>query len=219
MQSQIDSYSRLVAWAKIVLPIIAIGLLSTLFLLSRSVDPLATLPFSQSDLEERTRNQQISSPEVYGVTERGDYIALRSKFARAAEANSNAMEAENVTAQIKLVSGTIVKLASSEALYDAEAAAVGLSGYVSAETSTGYSFTATGFDVNMKTLDASSRGAVKGRGPEGEIDAGQMQITVPQGEKDAHILLTGGVKLLYTAKQNTVESSPAPDVPEQDKDE
>ena len=42
-----DSYSRLVQIGKIVLPLVALGILSTLFLFSGEVDPEAAIPFAE----------------------------------------------------------------------------------------------------------------------------------------------------------------------------
>ena len=50
-------HSRVVAWMKIILPRAALGLLSTLFLISRTVDPTQQPPISQIDLEQRALYQ------------------------------------------------------------------------------------------------------------------------------------------------------------------
>lgn len=202
VQNRIDRHTRLVAWAKIILPIMALGLLSTLFLLSRSVDPMATIPFTQEDLDTRTEGQQISSPEVLGVTSRGDFVSLKAAFARQAAEDKGLMEAENVRSEIKLTSGTIIDLAAERAEHRASEGVFTLMGDVSARTSTGYSFTLNAIEISLNELKARSAGAVSGQGPEGSIEAGELLIEVPEGEKDAHILLKRGVKLIYMPEQN-----------------
>lgn len=201
MQSRIDRHTRLVAWAKITLPIIALALLSTLFLLSKSVDPVSTIPFSESDLADRTASQQISKPEVFGVTPRGDLISLSAALARQSSDNAEVMEATDITAQIKLSSGQTVDLLSETAVHDGGAGLVTLAGMVSAQTSTGYAFQSETLVLNLRELEAESRGKITGRGPGFSLEARQMKLEVPKGEKDAHILLKGGVKLVYTPQQ------------------
>ncbi|WP_298679319.1 LPS export ABC transporter periplasmic protein LptC [uncultured Lentibacter sp.] len=198
MQSRIDRHTRLVAWAKITLPIIALGLLSTLFLLSRSVDPGATIPFSEDDLAERTENQQISNPQVFGVTHRGDLISLRAAHARQDTNDSGQMEARDASAQIKLSSGQLITLSASIATHDTEAETITLAQGVTAVTTTGYNFATPELVLHLSTLMAASPGPLTGEGPGFTFQANQMTLKVPKGEKDAHILLMGGVKLVYT---------------------
>lgn len=202
MQSRIDRHTRLVAWAKIVLPIVALGMLSTLFLLSKSVDPAATIPFSESDLAARTEGQQISDPEVFGVTPRGDLISLRAALARQSTDDVSLMEAIDIAAQIRLSSGQTVDLASAKATHNAEERLVTLTDKVTAMTSTGYTFSARALVLSLKELKAESVGQVTGAGPGFTFEADQMTLVVPKGEKDAHILLKGGVKLVYTPLKN-----------------
>lgn len=198
MQSRIDRHTKLVAWAKIILPVIALGMLSTLFLLSKSVDPVATIPFSESDLAERTQTQQISQPEVFGVTPRGDLISLRADLARQNTDDPSLLEAQDVTAQIKLTSGQRVDLSADMALHNPAEQTIVLSGEVFATTTTGYQFTAQKLVLSLTDLNAGSLGQVAGAGPGFTVTAGQMTLEVPKGEKEAHILLKNGVKLVYT---------------------
>ncbi|WP_439110964.1 LPS export ABC transporter periplasmic protein LptC [Lentibacter sp.] len=202
MQSRIDRHTRLVAWAKIVLPIIALGMLSTLFLLSKSVDPVSTIPFSESDLAARTEGQQISGPEVFGVTPRGDLISVRAALARQNAEDILLMEAVDIAAQIKLTSGQTVELSSATATHNADAGLVTLVDKVTAVTSTGYTFAARALVLSLRNLEAESMGRVTGAGPGFTFEAGQMTLEVPKGEKEAHILLKDGVKLVYTPLKN-----------------
>ena len=63
-------HSRMVAWLKVILPMAALALLSTLFLFSRNIDPTTTIPFTTIPLEERARDERVSRPEFAGATER-----------------------------------------------------------------------------------------------------------------------------------------------------
>ncbi len=197
MPNRIDTHSRMVAWAKIILPIIALGLLSTLFLLSNSVDPISTIPFSEADIEERTRNQQISSPEVFAVTSGGDYVSLNAEFARQSEEDKDITVAQSVSAHIKLVSGARIDMAAGEAAYDAKNGMIALEQKVYTTTTHGYDFEAQELAVNMRELSVSSDGPVSGKGPATTLEAGKMHLEVPTGEKEAHLLFSNGVKLVY----------------------
>ena len=58
-----DGHSRLVFWLKIVLPLIALAILSTLFLVSRNIGGDGTVPFSDVDLDALARDPQLTAPE------------------------------------------------------------------------------------------------------------------------------------------------------------
>ncbi len=57
-----NTYSRVVAWLKVLLPVIALVLLSTMFLISRTIDPSRAIPFANVDVEGMVRDQRISAP-------------------------------------------------------------------------------------------------------------------------------------------------------------
>jgi len=71
--------TRLVAWAKVLLPLAALALLSTLFLLAREPEtpPLpGDLPFSR--IEEIAGDPRIDAPRLAGVAPDGTAVALRA---------------------------------------------------------------------------------------------------------------------------------------------
>ena len=43
-----DRYSRMIAFLKVLLPLMALALLSTLFLLSQNTEPMASIPFAEA---------------------------------------------------------------------------------------------------------------------------------------------------------------------------
>ena len=44
--ARLDLHSRLVTWAKVALPLAALAILSTLFLLADRIDPTAAIPYA-----------------------------------------------------------------------------------------------------------------------------------------------------------------------------
>lgn len=72
--------TRLVAWAKVLLPLGALGLLSTLFLLARAPDgPRAVsdeIPFAR--IEEIAREARIDQPRLAGLTADGTAVVLEA---------------------------------------------------------------------------------------------------------------------------------------------
>ena len=57
-----NTYSRVVGWLKILLPLGALALLSTLFLFARGIAPVGEIPYAE--LEEIAREARISDPRL-----------------------------------------------------------------------------------------------------------------------------------------------------------
>ena len=193
-----DRYSRLVAWLKVLLPLTALGLLSTLFLLSRNIDPMAAIPFAETEIAERLKGQQITAPFFSGTTSAGDRVTVSAgKMATRSGSNN---EASDLSAQIDLASGTRVVLFSDTGAFDMLGGETMLSGDVVITTSTGYKLTSDALRTNFDTLSVESPGPVMGSGPFGTLNAGRMQLQRVEGNENAQLIFTNGVKLIYDPK-------------------
>ena len=58
-------HSHVMAWLKVLLPMAALALLSTLFLLSRRTDPVTDLPLSVPGIDDPTARQQVNAPAFF----------------------------------------------------------------------------------------------------------------------------------------------------------
>ena len=86
-------HSRVVSWLKIILPLAALALLSTLFLVARIGDPNATLPFTEKDLEEMASEQRVDGPDFSGTTPEGRAIRMSAQTATPRDATSTSRSA------------------------------------------------------------------------------------------------------------------------------
>lgn len=190
-------YSRFVAWMKILLPLAALGLLSTLFLLSRSNDSGGELPFSMLDLQERARDEVISNPRFAGATASGDLIAFVANTARQNQDQPHLAQAQQLDATIQLTSGTEVRFHSAEAQLNTRDQIATLSGGVSVISSTGYDLRSDDLITEMARIGAETTGPVTGTGPGGQVSAGKMRLSENPETGAVHLLFTNGVKLVY----------------------
>lgn len=71
-----NAWSRWVVLLKIILPLMALALLSSIFLLSRTIDPTAAIPFTEVDVEDRVREPRLTEPKFSGVTSDGALVTL-----------------------------------------------------------------------------------------------------------------------------------------------
>lgn len=200
-----DGYSRLVTFLKVLLPLTALGLLSTLFLLSRSVDPTTTLPFGEAEISERLREGLITAPYFSGTTAGGDQIIITATSARPESATSLA-QAEDLQAQIMLSGGTNVSLQAETGSFNPDGDIARFDGDVVIETTSGYALSTSALQSRVKELDLRSDGAVSGQAPFGTLEAGQMLLSAQPDTNNAHLLFKDGVKLVYDPK--AVEDRP-----------
>lgn len=191
-----DSYSRLVSYLKVILPLAALALLSTLFLLSRSIDPNGTVPFAQQEMEARLRGQQITGPSFSGTTDKGDEITVSARIAHPAGAGGMA-DAEELRAHMTLAKGGEIDLESDSGSVDTATDRASFAGNVRILTSTGYTVLTDRLDAGIGALSAETPGTVRATGPVGEFTAGQMQIGAKNPDGPVHMLFTNGVKLVY----------------------
>lgn len=198
MGSADNFHSRLVAWMKIILPVAALGLLSTLFLISRSFDPTKSVPVSQIDLERRAHEQGATNPAFAGVTSSGDQVMFQAKSAQPDPIEPERLIAKDVTAQMRLIAGTVIDITSDSADMHQDRDIAELDGNVHVTTSTGYVIDTERLLTRFDQLYAETPGPVKGTGPPGEINAGRMILNTDDLTGEPQLLFTDGVKLLYT---------------------
>ncbi|MGK7753186.1 MULTISPECIES: LPS export ABC transporter periplasmic protein LptC [unclassified Roseovarius] len=191
-------YSRLVAWMKIILPLTALGLLSTLFLISRHIDPTKSIPIAEIDLEQRAQEQGATNAAFAGVTRGGDEIMVTAETARPNPQDPRLINAEDVTAEMRLASGSVVTVTSDRADMHQSDLNASLIGDVHVDTTTGYKVRTERLDARLDVLYAETPGQISGTGPPGDLSAGRMVLTGDEETGAAHLLFTDGVKLIYT---------------------
>jgi len=133
-----NSYSRFIAWAKILLPLIALAILSTLFLFSHQIDPTKAIPYAKVDVRELAREQRIGTPHYAGVTQDGAAVTIAATEAHPDPADPQHLLASNLTADIKTTAGTRIDLAATDGEIDPVGQTARLENGVDVRTSSGY---------------------------------------------------------------------------------
>ncbi|MCR8724406.1 LPS export ABC transporter periplasmic protein LptC [Frigidibacter sp. ROC022] len=190
-----DGHSRLVAWLKIVLPLIALAILSTLFFVSRSIDPSQTIPYADVDVEGLARDQQIGAPTYTGMTEDGSAIRIAADSARP-EAGGQRLIATAPSARIELPGGRIIEIHAESGRIDRDAGEAGLTGAAMITSSDGYRIETDSIVAQLDRTGMETAGPVSGTAPFGEISAGRLVLT--QNPDGGYLLrFEDGVKLIY----------------------
>ena len=199
--ARIDTHSRMVAWLKIALPLAALVILSTLFLLADRIDPDAALPYAQVDVEDRVRAPRMTAPSYAGTTADGAALTLTATEARPASDATQAV-AQGLALRLDTPDGGRTDLTAASAVIDDATSRLFLSGGVEIVTSTGYRITTDAMTANLDRSGLESPGPVQATGPAGTLVAdkftlGQDNQTPGQAPGGYLLVFKGGVRLLY----------------------
>ncbi len=197
-------YSRVIAWLKILLPLAALVMLSTLFLLSRSREPLENVPFVEA-LQQGVAKQQVSGPYFAGTTDGGDVLTMTARSVRPEDGGR--IHADDLEARLRLSDGGEITLQSVSATLRDQDQEAYLSGGVRIESSQGYRLMTEGLKSRLDEVSAESVGPVQGEGPVGTFEAGHMRIATTGQDGAVEMVFSEGVKLVYQPpdKESTSE--------------
>ena len=199
-----DAYSRLISWLKVTLPLVALAILSTLFLVSRAIDPNQPIRFADVDVEELAREQIIGGPTFSGVTIDGAAITVSATSAIPGLDGSEGITAKDLRALIVTSDGITIKITARFGKIDSVLRTAELVDDVVLETSTGYLIQTGRIVTSLSRTEISSSGKITAIGPLGKITAGQMvlQQKIDHDSKSTYeLVFKNGVKLIYDPKQ------------------
>ncbi|MGI3186092.1 LPS export ABC transporter periplasmic protein LptC [Nioella aestuarii] len=190
-----NTYSRVVSWVKVILPLVALALLSTLFMFSRTPDPNRAIPFADVDVEALAREQSLGHPRFAGTMSDGREVIFTAARVVPRLSNPNMLDAETIEARIDLNAESILLIVAGEGLFDLRNEAADLGGEVQLTTSTGFRLNTEILHFDMGTSSADAPGEVEITGPGLTLSAGSMRISVVDGNDV--VLFNDGVRVLY----------------------
>ena len=190
-----NRYSRLVGGLKVVLPIAALALLSTLFLFSDPPDPDRALPYAEVDVAQLARELRLTQPRFAGVMPDGREVTLVARTAAPDFEETNVIVTDQMEGRIALSEGGFVLLDAGEGRIDVAGRIANLSGGVEAETTQGYRVVSDTMRLSLADLGMATPEAVRIDGPGLQLEAGAMVLDGPGGA--AVLSFTGGVRVLY----------------------
>jgi lipopolysaccharide export system protein LptC len=191
------TYTRVVRSLKVALPLIALVLLSTMFMLSRKVDPTAAMALSDQAFRDRIDRSELSTPQYVGNTNSGKNLTVTAKSARPDPTIEGKTYGSVVNAHVSLDNGEVMNINADTGVMDeAEDLAV-LSGNVHIVTTDGYDFRTSQLTSLLSTIEGESAGQVDGFGPPGTLTAGKMTVKTDTQSGKVLLIFTKGVHLLY----------------------
>ena len=196
MQPADNLYSQVVGWAKILLPLCAIGLLSTLFLLARSTTEPNEIVLEQ--VEAIAREQRLSAPEFSGLTDDGAVIVISASTARPDTTRPDTISIDDVRLRMDNADGSNVEVTATMGEIDGRAGIASLLGLARLVTSSGYEMETNGLIAELETGLVTTDGLLEIHAPFGQLTAGKVTFQMASEGISQEMLFTDGVRLLYT---------------------
>lgn len=170
-------YSRIVAVLKVALPLVALGMLSALFLIQPDDRLGGDLVFSRGDLAALGSGLRISDATFSGTTRSEDSFSFLAAVVVPDAAPPTHAEITDLTGAIDLADGPSVEVRAARGGLDIEAQRLELAGDVAIETSDGYGMYAetVTFDLRAGTMVAGD--PVLTEGPMGRIEASTLTVS------------------------------------------
>ncbi|QDY71248.1 LPS export ABC transporter periplasmic protein LptC [Qingshengfaniella alkalisoli] len=193
-----NGYSRAVAVAKLVLPLIALAILSTLFLFPRGQRTGEPMAITDITIRELAREQRLGAPSYDGVTAEGSKVNLSAETLRPDSDQPGVIIGTELRATLFNKNGFGYQIASGAGRIDEETGQTTLSENVQITTSTGYRIQTDTAFVSTDLNHIETEGAIQASGPLGQLTAGKMVMTGnPDSGNNAVVVFKDGVRLLY----------------------
>jgi lipopolysaccharide export system protein LptC len=193
-----DTYSRMVRWLKVALPLTALAILSTLFFVAETLDPDAAIPYADVDVERLLREQGITKPAFGAVTEDGVAISMSADSIRPGAEQRDRLTGTELTAKLTWPDAAQIDIESPEGIVDVSGNEAILKGGAVLKSSTGYTVRSDQIIARMNEASVYSPGSISAEGPIGSLAAGRMELTRQSNADNGYLLVfKDGVRLLY----------------------
>lgn len=184
--------------AKIVLPLIALGILTTLVLLSRSAPQGEPLRFVDEDIRDLASTEQLGRPRYAAVTEDGTEVSIEARRFVALPDRARVTRGDALTATLETADGTLYDIRADEGQIDERSGLSVLRQNVRIDATGGYTFRTEALRIRTDRTYMESLAPVAADGPEGHLEADRMEVfTTPGQEVRTRAVFTGNVRVVY----------------------
>lgn len=193
-------YSGFVTFAKIVLPLAAIGLLASLFLLAGGPEETERIPYSDVELEEIISGQRLASPNYQSVLADGAALSIVAERGLPDQEVKGRIRADEIVARLTGLDGIRTLLTAPHGIYDEQTQIAAATGGVRIRRSDGYVATTPGIRTQIDGKAAETLGRLIVEGPGVYLEAGSARLTQGDAGSGSEVLVfSGGIKLIYDA--------------------
>lgn len=190
-------HSRVVTILKVTLPLLALAVLSSLFLFSRGIDPEDAIPYADVDIADRLAEPRMTGAGFSTMTADGTSLTFG---ADEAVPGAGGAEARGLSGVMQTAEGARTEITAAKVVVDNAKGLMVLTGGVALNTSTGMAIDAEGFDLATDRTWLESHGAVQAKGPMGDLSAGALRLDKATIGPGYVLVFNKGVRLLYQPK-------------------
>lgn len=185
------------------LPLSALVLLMTVFLVSRAVDPNSAPGVAGLDPEEMTREPRIATARFAGVTDDGTALTISAGSVRSQTAAVGTAPLQltftSPEGALRFPDASSASFDAASAILDETAGVLTAQGPAMLENSDGYVLELGALTATLDQTRLTGTGGVDGLAPAGTIRADTLELTRSGGPLGGYRLaFTGNVRLLYT---------------------
>jgi lipopolysaccharide export system protein LptC len=192
--AQDNLHSRIVVILKVTLPLLALAILSSLFLFSRPIDPEDAIPYADVEIADRLAQPRMTGAGFSTVTSDGATLTLSADQAAPTESGATA---KGLSGQWSAPGGGKTEFSATSGRLDRNTDQLVLEDGVRLATSTGYVVTMDQLTIRTDTSFMESNGAVAVTAPMGDLTAGGMR-SERSADGTSHLLVFNrGVRLIY----------------------
>ena len=193
-------YFRVINFLKIALPVIGVGLILAMFILSRDQVSKAVLPLANK-FEHELAKQQINQLYYSGQTDAGDELALSAQAAAESLEGQDKLEMKSVSATVKTKYGLEINATAQFGEYSYSEKLLKMSGSVLISSSTGYQLSTPVLLVSTDGTYIRGVGPVEGFSPMGKIQAGKIEIKRESANAPMQLWFSEKVMIDYEPKE------------------
>lgn len=191
-------YSRMVAVLKVGLPLVAVGLLASLFLVQTDDRLGGNVVFSPGDVEALGSGLSITGPTFTGTTRGGDRFRFTADLVEPDAAPPKRAHITTLDGTLDLRDGPEVTLSARTGDLDVPTQRLDIAGDVVITSSDGYRMVTDKATIDLRAGAFVAGDRVVSTGPLGEITSGSLHVAPANSSGEARrFSFSDGVRLVY----------------------
>ena len=189
-----NRHSRVVVILKVTLPLVALAILSSLFLFSRPIDPEDAIPYADVEIADRLAQPRMTGAGFSTVTSDGATLTLSADQAAPQQGGA---QVQGVSGHLLTSDGAETTITASMATLDRPSGHLVLDQGVRLETSAGYVVSTDQLTLGTDRSFMQSGGPVEALAPMGALAAGEMRMEQSADDPSYLLVFKKGVRLIY----------------------
>jgi len=211
MRRRAINYTRFIQLVKVIMPLVAIALLSTVFLFTKNKTLEGGFEFAKADFLALESGMQVTKPRISGSNKQGDTFYFSASVLVPDAPKPEKLTAQNLSGEIRFLDGVTLDLSARAAEMNITDHTIQLSGEALVVFSNGLRATTDHVFADLDNGSLTTDGDVRAVGEMGVIEAGNLRIeTIRMEDSEKRMIwFENNVKVVLnmaTPEQNKANS-------------